>query len=97
MVLAPPKRKLGLQEQIASVYHAAGNGCGNPLTDGGLMVVASLIGRVDAAKTVSQSQLHERLSSVFFPGCAIQEARNSHALNQPRCFVGHDASIFITT
>ena len=57
MILPIAKRELGLQEQIVARHQAARDRCRNAPTNGRLVVVASLVGGVDAAKALLQRQL----------------------------------------
>jgi hypothetical protein len=80
VILPAAERELRLQEKIVAGHKVACRG--NALSDRGLVVVAALVGRVDAAKAGSQGKLGKPLRLIFLPGGAIEEARDRNAVNR---------------
>ena len=73
MILSATESELGLQEQIRSRYQPVCDGSRDRLPHGGLMIVAPLVGGIDAAKALLQRQLRKPLRIVLFPRGAIEE------------------------
>ena len=76
VVLPAAKRELALQEQFVARNEPSGNRRLHRLAHGGFVVVLSLIGRIDAAKTGLQGQLDEPRRPVLFPRRAVQKLRH---------------------
>src|SRR5207237_8646032 len=87
VVLARPESEFRLQEQLVAGQPAGDRRRDRP-ADGGLVVVAALVGGVDAAEALAQGQLGQALRLVLFPGRPVQEARHAHAVNRQGRF-GH--------
>ncbi len=75
MILPPPEGELGLQEQIIPDQRAALDQSRDGLPDRRFVVMAALVGRIDASKSLSQSELGQALRLVLFPSGPVQEAR----------------------
>ena len=86
VILSALKSKLGLEEKVITLDDATLNGCCNALTNGGLIIMATLIGRVDTTKAVAYRQLGQMPGLFFFPRGSIEKARDS-ALHVRYCLV----------
>jgi hypothetical protein len=82
MILSPLERELGLQEQVRARQQAALDRPRDRLADGGFVVMAALVGGVDASETLSQGELGQVLRIIFFPGGSIQEAGQLHTIDR---------------
>ena len=82
MVLPRSKGELGLQEQIIPGHQAAPDRRRDGLTDRRLVVVAALVGGVDAAKALSQGELGQALGLVLLPGGPVQEAGHPNTVDR---------------
>jgi hypothetical protein len=56
MILSSAEREFALQEQVIPNYQAVGDRRRDRLADGRLVVVASLVGSVNASKSLLQSK-----------------------------------------
>jgi hypothetical protein len=74
VVLALAEGELGLQEQVVAGHKAARDRGRDGLADGGLVVVAALVGGVDAPEASAEGQLGEAPRLLFLPGGPVQEA-----------------------
>jgi hypothetical protein len=74
VVLALAESELGLKEQIISSYQAALDRRRDGPPDCRFVVMAALVGGIDASKALLQSEFSQALGLVLFPGGSIQEA-----------------------
>lgn len=88
MVLPASEGELGLQEQILSGHGATLDCRRDGATHRCLVVMAALVGRVDAPKPLTQGQLAEALRAVFLPSGPIEEAGHAEAFDG-QGLVGH--------
>ena len=82
LVLSPPEGELGLQEQIVPYDETRLHRRCNTLPDCGLAIMASLVGGIDASKSLLQGELRQALRGVLLPGGAVQEARHAHTIDR---------------
>ena len=73
-ILPTPKCEFGLQEQIIPCHDSIGDYCGNRVAHRGLVIVAALIGGIDAPNTTVDRQLGKILRLIFFPRSPINDA-----------------------
>ena len=90
VILATPEGELGLQEQILPDHQAARGRCGEGLPDGSFVVMAALVGGIDAPKALLQSELGQALALrlVLLPGGPVQEAGHLNPFDRQGS-VGH--------
>ena len=80
VILPAPEGELGLQEQVVPRHQAAPDRRRDGLADRRLVVMAALVGGIDAAKALLQGQLGQALRLVLLPGGPVQEAGHSNAV-----------------
>src|SRR5687768_9478801 len=75
MVLAGLEGEFRLEKDVFPSDQSALDGCRDGMADGCFVIVLPLIGRIDAAKALLQSELHQPLSLVLFPSGSVQKIR----------------------
>src|SRR5580692_13034423 len=76
MVLTTLVSEFGLQKKIAAGHDAGAIGSGQALADSGFMIVAALVGGVDAAKTRADGEFGQGSGAVFLPRGAVEKIRD---------------------
>src|SRR5207244_11899978 len=76
-VLSIDVGELGLEEDVLAVKMAGGEGVSQCLADRGFVVVAALVGGVDAAKAGADGHAGEEGGIVFLPRRAVEEGRDA--------------------
>jgi hypothetical protein len=82
LILSSAEGELGLQEEVVPGHQAVLDRNLDGLSDRGLDIVTALIGGVDAAEALAQSQFGELLRLFFLPGSSIQEAGDANTVEQ---------------
>ena len=81
IILPVPEGEFGLEEQIFTLNQAGSDRRRDGLADPGFVIVAALVGGVDAAETLSQGRLGQRLRSVLLPGGSVQNAGHADTVD----------------
>jgi hypothetical protein len=79
VVLALSERVLGLQKQVFAFHQALGDRCRDRPSHRRLVVMASLIGGVDASESARDRQLGQMLRLFFLPSRSVEERWNFHS------------------
>src|SRR5262249_54528201 len=74
VVLPRSEGELRLEEQVVAGRQAARDRVGDGLPDRGLVVMAALVGGVDAAEALAEGQLGQAPRLLLLPGGPVQEA-----------------------
>jgi hypothetical protein len=88
MVLAASERELGLQEEVLAHYQPLSDRRRDRASRRRLVVMASLIGGVEASKSTLQRQLYKMLCLVLLPSGSVEKSRHLNPIDRQRAF-GH--------
>jgi len=81
VVLPVDVGELRLEEDALAAETAGGEGGSQGLANGGFVVVAALIGSVDAAEAGVERYLHEAGGVVFLPRRAVEKGRDANVMH----------------
>src|SRR5258708_33740326 len=84
MIVPAPERELGLQKEIFAGHHATLNRRHDRLPDGRLVVMPSLVGGIDASKSLLEGEISEPLRFVLFPGSPVQKPGHPNSIDRYR-------------
>ena len=82
VILPPLEGELGLQKQVVPSYQAVGDGDRDGSADRGLIVMAALVGGIDAPEALPQGELGQALCLLLLPGGPVKEAGDSNAFDR---------------
>jgi hypothetical protein len=88
MILPAAECELGLQEQLIPNHQTAGDGHRDRSPDRCFVVMAPLVGGVDASESLLQRKLGKTLSPFLLPGGPIEEPGYFNTVDRQRS-VGH--------
>src|SRR5512132_2758182 len=78
MILSTPRRELGLDEELGAGDQSRRDRARDARADSRFVIVAALIGGVDAAEARLEREPRQALGRVLFPRGAIEKARSAH-------------------
>ena len=81
VVLPVDVGELRLEEDVRAAETAGGEGGSQGLADGGFVVVAALIGGVDAAEAGVEGHAHEAGGVVFLPRRAVEKGWDANVMD----------------
>src|SRR5580704_5668110 len=85
VILSTLVSELGLEKDICASEHASGV-CGRQsFSHSSFVIMAALVGCVDAPKSRSQSHLSQGSGAIFFPGGSIEKSGNRDLRHGRHC------------